>query len=170
MIVRKAFRGDLLGIGRIAEAAHWASYEGLLRPDTIGQLILRDFSPSALGRRLLRGGVFVAISSGEVVGFADGEVDPDVVFVSAIAADPTMRRRGIGTALLAAIRGLSRGVPVAADVFLGNLEGEQFYEFNDFVPGEIQHATLFSEDVVERRWWREAVVESQPGWGVASDG
>ena len=170
MIVRKAYRADLLGIGRIAEAAHWASYEGLLRPDTIGQLILRDFSPSALGRRLLRGSVFVATASGEIVGFADGEIDPDVVYVSAIAADPTMRRQGIGTALLAAIRGLSRGVPVSADVFLGNLEGEQFYEFNGFVPGEIQHGTVFSEDVVERRWWREAILEADPQWDLASDG
>jgi GNAT superfamily N-acetyltransferase len=170
MIVRKAYRADLLGIGRIAEAAHWASYEGLLRPDTIGRLILRDFSPSALGRRLLRGGVFVATASGEIVGFADGEIDPDVVYVSAIAADPTMRRQGIGTALLTAIRGLSPGVPVSADVFLGNLEGEQFYEFNGFVPGEIQHGTLFSEDVVERRWWREAILESHPQWDLASDG
>ena len=155
MIVRKAERQDLLGIGRIAEAAHWASYQGLLHPDTIGQLILRDFSPSALGRRLLRGGVFVATAAESIVGFADGAEGDEHVFVSAIAADPTMRRHGVGTALLHALRGICEELPVAADVFLGNLEGEHFYEVNGFVPGEITHGSLFSEDVVERRWWGE---------------
>lgn len=170
MIVRTATRRDLLGIGRIAEAAHWASYEALLRPDTIGRLILRDFSPSALGRRLLRGGMFVATAWDEIVGFADGETRSDAVHVSAIAADPSMRRRGVGTGLLTAVRGLSANLPVAADVLLGNLEGEQFLEVNGFVPGEIQHGSLFAEDVVERRWWREAMVETQPGLRAVSDG
>ena len=170
MIVRKATRGDLLGIGQIAVAAHWASYEGLLRLDTIGQLLMRDFSPGALGRRLLRGGVFVAATRDEIVGFADGDVRSEAVHVSALATEPSMRRRGVGTALLTAVRGLSPDSPVAADVLLGNLEGEQFYEVNGFVPGEIQHGSLFAEDVVERRWWREAMVETQPGWRVASRG
>lgn len=162
MIVRKGSRDDLLGIGRVAEAAHWASYEGLLRPDTIGQLILRDFSPSVLGRRLLRGGVVVATASDEVVGFADGEIGSDALHVSAIATDPTRRRTGIGTALLFAVRSLSDSLPTASDVLLGNLEGERFYEVNGFVPGEVQHVSLFEEDVVERRWWREAAAEVDP--------
>lgn len=155
MIVRKAERQDLLGIGRIAEAAHWASYQGLLHPETIGALILREFSPSALGRRLLRGGVFVASASETIIGFADGAERDDCLFVSAIATEPSMRRHGVGTALLHALRGVSGALPVAADVFLGNLEGEQFYEVNGFVPGEIRHGSLFNEDVVERRWWGE---------------
>lgn len=169
MLVRTATREDLLGIGRVAEAAHWASYARLLRPDTIGRLILRDFSPSAVGRRLLRGGVFVASERDEIVGFVDGEVGSDVVYLSAIATDPAMRRRGIATALLTAARGLSETVPVAADVLLGNIEAEQFYESNGFVPGETQHGSLFAEDVVERRWWGEALAEI-PGLRAVSDG
>lgn len=160
MIVRKAVRGDLLGIGRVADAAHWASYEGLLRPDTIARLMLRDFSPSVLGRRLLRGGVFVAVSGNEVAGFADGIVGEDAVYLSAIAVTPTMRRRGVGTALLRSVRGLAVQLPTSAEVLLGNLEGEQFCEVNGFVPGEISHGSLFDEDVVERRWWLEAVADS----------
>ncbi len=160
MIVRKAVRGDLLGIGRVADAAHWTSYEGLLRPDTIARLILRDFSPSVLGRRLLRGGVFVAVSGNEVAGFADGIVDDEAILLSAIATAPPLRRRGVGTALLRAVRGLAVQLPTSADVFLGNLEGEQFCEVNGFVPGEITHGTLFDEDVVERRWWLEAVADA----------
>lgn len=170
MIVRKGLREDLLGIGRVAEAAHWASYEGLLRPETIGRLVLREFSPSVLARRLLRGGVMVVTAGDEVVGFADGEITPDAVHLNAIATDPTQRRRGIGTALLAGVRELSDALPTAADVLLGNLEGEQFLEVNGFVPGEIQHGSLFSEDVVERRWWREAVADLERELGVTSDG
>ena len=170
MIVRKATRADLLGMGRVAETAHWTSYEDLLRPDTIGRLILSDFSPSALGRRLLRGGVLVATAWDEIAGFADGEVKADSVHVDVIATDPSMRRRGIGTALLDAVRGASPELPAAADVLLGNNEGEQFYEVNGFVPGEIQHGSLFGESVVERRWWREANAETQPGLRIASDG
>ena len=170
MIVRKGAREDLLGIGRVAEAAHWASYEGLLRPETIGRLVLREFSPSALARRLLRGGVMVATAWDEIVGFADGAITPDAVHLSAIATDPAQRRRGIGTALLAAVRELSEGLPTAADVLLGNLEGEQFLEINGFVPGEIQHGSLFAEDVVERRWWREAIADLERELHAVSDG
>ena len=170
MIVRKGVKEDLLGIGRVAEAAHWASYEGLLRPDTIGRLVLREFSPSALARRLLRGGVMVATAWDDIVGFADGEITPDAVHVNAIATDPAHRRRGIGTALLAGVRELSDGLPTAADVLLGNLEGEQFLEVNGFVPGEIQHGSLFSEDVVERRWWGEAIADLEWEMRAASDG
>ena len=36
------------------------------------------------------------------------------------------------------------------------VEGEQFFESNGFVPGEIAQGSLFSVDVVVRRWWSEA--------------
>lgn len=170
MIVRKAVRRDLLGIGRVATVAHWASYEGLLRPETIGRLLQRDFSASALARRLLRGGVFVAVDEREVIGFSDGVVDAEMVHVSAIATDPAMRRRGVATALLSVVRRLADAVPTAADVLLGNLEGEQFYESNGFVPGEVRNGNLFGDDVVERRWWIEAVAEDAPHRSVALGG
>lgn len=162
MIVRAAQRDDLLGIARVAETAHWASYAGLLRPDTVGRLLSRDFGPSQLARRLLRGGMCVVADSEEVVAFADGVVSDDAVHVDAIAVAPGRRRRGAGTALLRAVGDLAPGLAVTADVFLGNLEGEGFYEANGFVPGEIVESRLFDEEVVERRWWREAVPDVAP--------
>lgn len=156
MIVRPAVRSDLIQIGRVAEAAHWASYNGLLRPDTIGRLISRDFGPSRLARRLLRGGMSVIVVADEVLAFADGIVDGERVHVGAIAVEPEARRRGAGTALLRTLRDLAPLFPASADVFLGNVEGEGFYEANGFVPGEIVSSRLFDEEVVERRWWREA--------------
>lgn len=170
MIIRKATRADLLDVGRIADAAHWVSYEGLVRPETIGRLILRDFSPAALGRRLLQGGVFVAVAWEEVAGFTDGQVGPDGVHVRAIAVDTAMRRRGVASGLLAAVRALAADAPIAADVLVGNLGGERFYEANGFVPGEVQQGSLFGEEVVEQRWWSEAAGENVSSWRVASDG
>lgn len=155
MIVRPAARSDLIEIGRVAEAAHWASYDGLLRPDTIGRLIAREFGPSRLARRLLRGGMSVITSGDEVVAFADGVVEAGSVHVAAIAVVPDSRRRGAGSALLRSLRDLDPRLPASADVFLGNVEGEGFYEANGFVPGEVVSSRLFDEEVVERRWWRE---------------
>lgn len=161
MIVRAAQRSDLVEIGRVAEAAHWASYEALLRPDTIGRLLTRDFGPSQLARRLLRGQMSVITSLEEVIAFADGAGADDSIHVAAIAVAPQARRRGAGTALLRALQQIRPDLPISADVFLGNIEGEGFYEANGFVPGEIVSGRLFDEEVVERRWWKEAVSRPQ---------
>lgn len=164
MIVRPAVRSDLVGIGRVAEAAHWISYNGLLRPDTIGQLLAREFGPSRLARRLLRGGMRVVALDGEVIAVCDGVVDADGTSVSieAIAVDPDARRRGVGSALLTAAAGAAETLPASALVLLGNLEGEGFYEANGFVPGEIVGSVLFDEEIVERRWWRESATVRRP--------
>lgn len=161
MIVRPALRSDLIGIGRVSEAAHWASYDGLLRPDTIGRLLARDFGPGALARRLLRGGMRVVAVEAEVVAFVDGVSDDDSLAVDAIAVDPAWRRRGAGTALLAEAGRVEPRLPMTAAVLLGNLEGEGFYEANGFVPGEIAATDLFGQEVVERRWWRESQVGAE---------
>lgn len=158
MIVRPARRADLLGMGRVADAAHWASYAELLGPDTLRRFVADEFGPSRLARRLLRGGVTVIEAHDDLVAFADGLVADGAVHVDVIAVAPGARRRGAGTALLRAVSDLAPGLAITADVFLGNLEGEGFYEANGFVPGEIVERRLYDEEVVERRWWREAVV------------
>ena len=153
MTVRHAGRADLLAIGRVAEASHWDTYTGLLKPDTIGRILQRDYSPAALGRRLLRGGVVVAEEAGVVVGFADADAGESHIRLLAIATDPQHQRSGVAAAMLRAVRAGHPGLPVCADVLLGNLAGERFYEALGFAPGEILERRLFDEDVVERRWW-----------------
>jgi GNAT superfamily N-acetyltransferase len=162
MIVRSALRSDLVGIGRVAEAAHWASYDGLVRPDTIGRLVARDFGPSQLARRLLRGGLRVVALDGEVLAFCDGVDDGNTLSLDAIAVEPQSRRRGAGSALLAAATEAAVSLPASALVLLGNLEGEGFYEANGFVPGEIVGSVMFDEEIVERRWWRESATAERP--------
>lgn len=153
MTVRQATRDDLLAIGRVAEASHWDTYTGLLKPDTIARMLQRDFAPSALRRRLLLGGMVVAEEDGLVVGFADADAEEGRLRLRAISTEPTRRRTGIAAAMLAALRSRHPRLPVCADVLLGNLDAERFYENLGFAPGEIINGTLFDEDVVERRWW-----------------
>jgi GNAT superfamily N-acetyltransferase len=155
MRMRAASRDDLLPMGRVAEAAHWDTYTGLLKPDTIGRMLSADYSPGAIARRLMRGGVVIAESEGHVLGFVDAVPEPASLEVSAINVDPGFRRRGVGTALLVEAGGTNRELPLRADVLLGNLDAERFFEALGFVPGEIEHSKWFEEDVFERRWWRE---------------
>jgi GNAT superfamily N-acetyltransferase len=153
MRVRPAVRHDLVPVRRVADAAHWETYAGLLKPDTIGRLLTRDFSPAALRRRLLGGGMLVVDRSEVVVAFVDFLVGTSDTAIHAIATEPKSRRHGAARALVEAVRGTRPTHPIRADVLLGNLDGERFYEACGFAPGEVLHGTLFGEDVVERRWW-----------------
>jgi GNAT superfamily N-acetyltransferase len=156
MRVRAADSGDLAAIRQVADAAYWDAYSGLLKPDTIGRLLTRDYSPSGLRRRLLRGGLLVAEVDGRVIGFADAILDSGETRLAMIATHPGHRRCGVAVALVGAVAVLRPECPIRADVLLGNLDGERFYEALGFAPGEILHGELFDEDIVERRWWRPA--------------
>jgi len=120
---------------------------------TISSLIRRDYGPSTLKRRLLSGRLLVAENAGRVVGFADADLEEGAIHLRTIAADPPGEAGGIGDALLSAVRAAAPDLPVCADVLLGHLESEHFYEGQGFVPGETFHEVVFTEQVVERRWW-----------------
>lgn len=157
MRVRDATRQDLLDIGRVAESAHWDSYGGLIKPATIGALLQRDYSPGALRRRMLAGRMLVAEThEGDLVGFAAASIESGALVLSAISTSPAHRRLGIGRALVTQIHRAAPWLPVRADVILGHIEGEAFYETLRFAPGEVIHITIDDEDVIERRWWLPA--------------
>jgi GNAT superfamily N-acetyltransferase len=154
MEVRRAAKEDLVAIHRVAHAAVWDSFAGLLKPSTITALLEREFSPSNLRRRMLAGRVVVATRPDRgVVGFADASLGEDRVELAALSTLPEERRRGVATAMMREIRTMAEGRPVCADVLLGNLDGERFLEAAGFVPGEVIHRHLLDEEVVERRWW-----------------
>ncbi|MBM3695061.1 MAG: hypothetical protein FJW79_03895 [Actinobacteria bacterium] len=153
MEVRRAEKGDVAGIGSVADAGHWDAYSGLLDPATIAAMLRRDFSPGSVRRRILRGGVLVAVEQERVVGFADAGVEDDRVRLSALGTDPERRREKVAASLLAEARRLAPGLPVTADVLLGCQPVEGYLEAQGFVPGEILHTHLFGQPVVERRWW-----------------
>lgn len=153
MRVRPAERGDLIAIRQVADAAHWETYDGLLKPDTIGRMLTRDYSPAALRRRLLRGGLLLGEIEGQVIAFIDLDIASDQVRIISIATEPAYRRHGVARRLVNAAQQRWAGRPLGADVLLGNLDGERFYEALGFAPGEVLNSLLFDEDVVERRWW-----------------
>ena len=153
MEIRRAGKDDLVGIGRVADAAHWDAYAGLLDPGTIAALLRRDFAPGPVRRRLLSGGVLVAIEAGRVVGFADAAVAGDQVRLQALGTDPENRHARVAARLLEEVRRLAPALPVSADVLLGCTPVEGYLEAQGFVPGEVLESDLFGQLTVARRWW-----------------
>lgn len=155
MDLRSGTHSDLLRIGRVAETGYWEGCRGLLQPGTLDRMLRAAFSPGAVARRLLRGGMVVAEAGGRMVGFVDAAPDAGVLHVSALATDRSMRRRGVGRALLGEAERRHGSLPLRVDVLLGNEAAEGFLEHLGFVPGDAVARSWFEEDVVERCWWRE---------------
>ncbi len=160
MEVRRADRGDLLGVARVVHAAHWETYTGLLKPQTIAEVIATLYRPSVLKRRLMAGELYVALDDREVV-VAFGIVDfhADHTDIPALAVDPEARYRGVARTMIDHIRGDGGDLPLSMTVLLGSLEGEAFAERLGFVPGETIEQELAGEEVVQRRWWLAHDVE-----------
>jgi GNAT superfamily N-acetyltransferase len=155
MQVRGAEKEDLLDVRRVVEAALWEAYDGLLKPDTIEDLVGQRYSPGSLRRRLLEGALVVATAGeGRTVGFAIGVPGADSVCLDALVVDPAFRRLGVASALLEAARG-AEARPVSLDVLLGNDPAERFCEAIGMVPGEMVHDMIGDEPVVARRWWSQ---------------
>lgn len=159
MRVRRGHRRDLAAIGSVAREVFWGDYRRLLPEGTVQRWLDASYSPGAVAQRLLRGGVLVAESDGDVAGFADLRTEAGALRVEVLATRPGMRRRGVARILLEAA---GREFPQHADVLLGSLGAEAFFEEVGFVPGEVLVGSWFDQTVVERRWWRG------PGDTVAS--
>ena len=155
MEVRRAERADLLGIGRVVHASCWETYSGLLKPSTISAVLETRYAPSVLKRRLLDGGLLVAVDEDNVViGFAMLCDHPNFLEVEALFVDVDRRGSGIGRAMLETAHDLAPEGPLCVDVLLGSAEGESFQESLGFAPGEIIERDIAGEMIVERRWWR----------------
>ena len=153
MDVRLAEATDLDAIARVARAAWKETYQGLLEPETIEDVVASDYTPKAIGFRLASRSVLVATDDERILGFVECRAEGDHVALAGLYVDPAQRHRGVGSSLLKAARDLAPQLPVCADVLLGNMAGESFYESRGFVPGETIEGTLGDEPVVERRWW-----------------
>jgi hypothetical protein len=151
--VRRAGGEDLVAVRRVADAAIWEAYTGLLDESTISALLQRDFSPASLRRRLTRGEVLVADDAGRVVGFAEAVADEDGVRLLCLGVDGRDGHRAAAAALLGEVRRLACRLPVSADVLLGCLPVEGCLEEAGFVPGETLALSLFGQEAVARRWW-----------------
>jgi hypothetical protein len=154
MEVRPAVRDDLVSIARVAHASGWASWSGLLRPETIAAMLERSYSPRVLKRRLLEGGLLVAVGSrDEVLAFAEITMEGEEIAVHIHATAPAVPDDDPIGDLLAAVRRRLPDRPICVDVLLGDLEEERCCEEAGYVPGEVIQHTVCGEAVVERRWW-----------------
>lgn len=156
MEVTRAGRHHLVGVSQVLHSAFYEAYSDLLRPETIAHVLAEDYSPSALKRRMLSGGLIVALDDDIVVGCGIAEIMEDHVDVPVLVVDPDHRHRGVGNSILQALRDLDASVPLCVNVLLGSIEGETFVESLGFVPGETIERLLGREQIVERRWWLEA--------------
>ncbi|HEX2754584.1 MAG TPA: GNAT family N-acetyltransferase, partial [Candidatus Limnocylindrales bacterium] len=147
---------DAASVRDVAEAAWRDTYAGLLSASTIETFIDGAYSIDRLQRRIDRHTFLVVEEEGSITAFADAVIEADRLNLVAIYALPDRRGRGAGTGLLEALRARFPGLPVTADVLVGNRKGEVFYERRGFVPREEIEADLFGEPAVERRWWLDA--------------
>jgi GNAT superfamily N-acetyltransferase len=151
--VRRATPSHAPAIRVIADAAWRTTYRDLLRPETVDWFLDRAYSEERVALRIERHETWVAELDGAVAAFAESAIEPDRVNLVAIYADPDRRGLGLGSALLDAIMSAHPGLPIAADVLVGNTAAEPFYAARGFTPGEDVDEELGGEHVHERRWW-----------------
>jgi GNAT superfamily N-acetyltransferase len=156
LTVRDAEADDASSVRGVAEAAWHDTYAGLLSASTIETFIDRAYSIDRLQRRIDRDTFLVVEDGGSITAFADAVVEEDRLNLAAIYALPEQRGHGAGTLLLNELRARFVGLPVSADVLVGNRKGEVFYEHRGFVAGETIEEDLFGEPAIERRWWLDA--------------
>jgi GNAT superfamily N-acetyltransferase len=155
LAVRDAVASEAAAIRDVAAAAWRDTYGTQLTGSTIESFIESSYSIERLGRRIERHVFLVAVDEAEIVAFAEGDPGPDRLTLVSIYARPEHRGRGAGTLLLGELLTRHPDLPIAADVLEGNRLGESFYERRGFVPRERIEVDLFSQPVVERRWWLE---------------
>jgi GNAT superfamily N-acetyltransferase len=157
--VRAAEPSDAPAIRDVAVNAWWATYSGRMADETIERFLGAAYSEERIAVRIERHEVLVAGVAGgrsAIDAFAEVATHDDHLQLVAIYAQPGMRGRGLGTALIAAITAAHPDEDVAADVLLGNELAEPFYAARGFEPGDLLTDEIAGEPVEERRWWRRA--------------
>ena len=157
--VRAAVPADAAAIREVAARAWRATYAGRLGDETIERYLAAAYAEERIGVRIERHDVLVAGPTGlpeTVEAFAEVAAHPDHVQLVAVYTLPSVRGRGLGTALVRAVRSAYPDRDLAADVLLGNGLAEPFYAARGFVPGDELTDEIAGELVRERRWWHRA--------------
>lgn len=158
--VRPATRADADAVVDVGRSAWRATYTGLLGAEAVERFIDLAYTPGRIASRIERDVMFVAGADGGdpsgVDAFIEVVEEPDRPHIVAFYARPSVRGRGLGTALLAAVVAAFPGRDLSADVLEGNGLGEPFYRARGFEPGETIVEDLAGEPIRERRWWLRA--------------
>jgi GNAT superfamily N-acetyltransferase len=154
--VRGAEPADAAAIREVALTAWWATYRARLADETIERFLVQAYAAERIAVRIERHEVLVAGWADGVDAFAEVVDRDDHVQLVAIYARPSLRGRGLGSALVAAVVAAHEGEDLAADVLVDNELAEPFYAALGFVPGEFLTDEIAGEPVRERRWWLRA--------------
>ena len=157
--VRAAEPADATAIRDLAFGAWWATYRGRLTDETIERFLAQAYTEERIALRIGRHEVLVAGDAGAVDAFAEVVDRDDHIQLVAIYARPSLRGRGLGSALVASVTSAHPVEDIAADVLVGNELAEPFYIARGFIPGETLVDEIAGEPVSERRWWLRAARE-----------
>lgn len=151
--MRLATVRDLPAITAIAVDSWREVHTRLIGFSAVERYLETSYSARGLRHRLEDHPIYVAADGPSVMAFADFFIEDGCVVVSELCTVPRHQRRGCATELIDKAREHGNGLPVTADVVLGNVAAERFYERRGFVPGDTHSYDFFGSQVVERRWW-----------------
>ena len=145
--IRPAAVTDTPAIAALAQevhAIHAAARPDLFQPSSATVVTATDVAHLAMDPNLV---VLVAIVAGEIVGYAHAEVQRTpatsykqahaVLHLHAMGVTARSRGRGVGRAILSAVRAAARSRElgeVSLDVYAFNSTARAFYECEGFVP------------------------------------
>ena len=165
--VRPAAADDAPVIRAVAHAAWRATYSDLIGAGVVERFLAQAYTLERVALRIERHDVFVAaVPDGDpsgVDGFIESLVEDDHAHIAALYTWPTVRGRGLGTALLQRVIDQYPGLDISADVLEGNVLGEPFYVAKGFVPGDDLDEELGGATIRERRWWLRAGPDATGG-------
>ena len=151
--VRDAERGDAAGIAAIGRRAVPETYRGIVDPMVLRNIVEQSYSISSLAECIARcrevpdAHFLVAEVDGRVVGFLHYDCEGSEPELHRIYVEPTLKRRGIGSALLRELHArLTPGASYILMVVAANLPAVNFYRRHRFVQeAEVDGPTYMSE-------------------------
>jgi ribosomal protein S18 acetylase RimI-like enzyme len=152
MEIREATSDDSETIREVAERSFTQSYA--LSPEQIEILLESEFGNGESAAVVTEGPrtVLVAEDDGELVGFAEYEIDGETATIHWLHVEPTAREQDVGTRLFEAVRDAfddADATQVRALTLEENSEGRGFFEAFDFVREGEHHREVGGESFAE---------------------
>lgn len=151
--IRDAEPADSGGIAAIGKASVPETYRGMVDPIVLRNIVEQSYAVDALSACIVRcreaqdAHFIVAESDGLVVGFLHYDCEGQDPELHRIYIEPTLKRRGIGSALLDELHArLAPGASYILMVIAANLPAVTFYRRHGFVQAaEVDGPTYMSE-------------------------